>query len=81
METTNIRNRLHSYIDTIEDKKAEAIYILFQDEIEHDEWEYPEEFKAELDNRYEYYQSGGKLIGTEEADERIKLVLQSGTQK
>lgn len=81
METTDIRNKLHKYIDTIEDKKAEAIYTLFQDEIEQDEWEYPEELKAELDKRYEYYDRGGRMINAEEADERIKLVLQSGLKK
>jgi hypothetical protein len=34
MEALNIREKLHHFIDTIEDKKAEAIYTLFEDEIE-----------------------------------------------
>ncbi|MEO8415638.1 MAG: hypothetical protein ABI472_18390 [Ginsengibacter sp.] len=68
METINIRRKLHLFIDKIEDKKAAAIYTLFEDEIEQDEWEYTEEFKAELDKRYEYYQSGGKMINAAEAD-------------
>lgn len=34
METTGIRQKLHQFIDTIEDKKAEAIYTLFEDEID-----------------------------------------------
>lgn len=78
METTDIRRKLHQYIDTIEDKKAQAIYTLFEDEIEQEEWEYTEDFKAELDKRYEYYQSGGKMITAAEADEQINAVLQSG---
>jgi hypothetical protein len=81
METTDIRHKLHQFIDTIEDKKAEAIYTLFEDEIEQDEWEYTEEFKAELDKRYEYYQSGGKMINATEADEQISAILQSGKNK
>ena len=36
METTDIRKKLHQFIDTIEDKKAEAIYTLFEDEIDTD---------------------------------------------
>lgn len=36
METTEIRRKLHQFIDTIEDKKAEAIYTLFEDEIDTD---------------------------------------------
>lgn len=33
MEATKIREMLHHFIDGIEDKKAEAIYTLFEDEI------------------------------------------------
>ncbi len=81
METINIRQKLHQFIETIEDKKAEAIYTLFEDEIEQDEWEYTDEFKAELDKRYEYYQSGGKMINAAEADQQINAILQCGKNK
>ncbi len=33
METGDIRKKLHQFIDTIEDKKAEAIYTMFENEI------------------------------------------------
>ncbi len=36
MGITNIRKKLHHFIDTIEDKKVEAIYILFENEIDTD---------------------------------------------
>ena len=36
MTTINIRERLHQFIDTIEDKKVAAIYTLFEDDIEPD---------------------------------------------
>jgi hypothetical protein len=81
METTNIRQKLHQFIDTIEDKKAEAIYTLFEDEIEQDELEYTEDFKDELDKRYEYYQSGGEMITAKEAGEQIGEILQLGKKK
>lgn len=29
METKNIREKLHKFIDTVEDKKAAAIYTIF----------------------------------------------------
>ena len=77
MTTSVIRQKLHQFIDTIEDKKAEAIYTLFEDEIDQDELEYSDEFKAILDKRYEYYQNGGKMISASEADERIKKTLRS----
>ena len=34
MEIANIRKKLHQLIDIIEDKKAEAIYTLFENEID-----------------------------------------------
>jgi hypothetical protein len=36
METKDIRQKLHEFIDTIEDKKAAAIYTLLEDEIDVD---------------------------------------------
>lgn len=36
METINIRQKLHEFIDTIEEKRAEAIYTLFEKEIDTD---------------------------------------------
>ena len=76
MEIANIREKLHQFINTIEDKKAEAIYTLFENEIEEDD-EYNDEFKAELDKRYEYYINGGKMVSAEDAEKSIKAILQA----
>ena len=81
MKAINIREKLHKFIDTIEDKKAEANYTLFEDEIEENDWEYTDEFRAELDRRYEYYKSGGKMISAAEAEEQISKVLQSDKEE
>ena len=81
METINIRQKLHHFIDTIEEKKAQAIYTLFEDEIEQDEWEYTDEFKAELDRRYDYYKNGGNMVSGTEADRQINGVLQQHNSK
>ena len=34
MQTLDIRKKLHQFIDTIEDKKAAAIYTLFEEEMD-----------------------------------------------
>jgi putative addiction module component (TIGR02574 family) len=76
MKTAEIRNRLHHFIDTAEDKKVKAIYTLFEDKIgEEENEEYTPEFKAELERRYEEYKADGKVISREEMDKRIKRVL------
>lgn len=81
METSIIRQKLHQFIETMEDKKAEAIYTLFEDEIDQDEWEYTDEFKAELDSRLEYYKNGGRMISASEANEQITQILTSAKRK
>ena len=81
MTTSFIRERLHHFIETAEEKKVQAIYTIFEDEINQDTWEYTDEFKAELDSRFEYYKSGGKMVTSQEADEEIKQLLQTGNSK
>lgn len=81
METISIREKLHRYIDTIEEKRVQAIYTLFEEEIEQDEWEYTDEFKSELNKRYENYKNGGKMVSATEAEKQIGEILQSGKGK
>jgi hypothetical protein len=81
MKTTAIRQRLHQFIETAEEKKVKAIYTLFEDEITQDEWEYTDEFKAELDRRYAHYKNGGKMITATESDKQIKGLLKQAKKK
>jgi hypothetical protein len=59
MSTETIREKLHNFIDTAEDKKVEAIYILVEDDIEevYDHWK-DEEFVNEIDQRIKDFESG-----------------------
>ena len=75
MTITAIRQRLVNYMNVADDKKLKAIYALVEDEIEQDEMEYSDEFKKELDQRYEYYKNGGKMISASEADKKISNIL------
>ncbi len=75
MNTAGIREKLHRFIDSIEDKKAAAIYTLFEDSIKNREEDYTEEFKAELDRRYAEYKKDGKVIPRDAMDKRIKKML------
>lgn len=74
METTDIRQKLHEFIDTMEDKKAEAIYTLFESQIEDEYVEYTDEFKAELDEMNDYYEKGGDMISADEVKKQINAV-------
>ncbi|HEY4326016.1 MAG TPA: addiction module protein [Mucilaginibacter sp.] len=59
MSTETIREKLHNFIDTADDKKVEAIYTLVEDDIEevYDHWE-DEEFVAEIKSRIDDFESG-----------------------
>ena len=77
MTTVALREKLHKFIDSIEEKKVKAIYTLFENEIEQDE-EYSEEFRAELDKRVEYYRNGGKTVSSTEMKKRLKAIRSKG---
>ncbi len=62
MEGINIRQKLHEFIDTIEDKKAEAIYTLLVDEIDIDE----ERKKLVHSEREKYLRGEGKSYSWDE---------------
>ena len=60
MRTTQIRQQLHDYINSAEDKKLKAIYTLLENDL-HDDYQLTTAQKEELDERYENHQRG---IGT-----------------
>ncbi len=76
MTTAAIRNKLHQFIENVDNKNVKAIYTIFEDKIkEQEQEEYTPEFKAELDRRYEEYKKDGEVVRRSEMDERIKKLL------
>ena len=76
MDTLVMKEKLHRFIETVEEKRMKVIYALFEQEIEEDDWEYTDEFKADLDARYNYYIKGGKMVSAEEANAQTEELLQ-----
>ena len=65
MNTSIIREKLHQFIDAIEDKKAEAIYTLLADQMDADA-----QRKRLINAERENYLSGtGKSYSTDEVRE------------
>jgi hypothetical protein len=71
------REKLHYFIDQVEDGKVLALYALFGNEIEKDNIEdYPQEWKKELDKRQEAYINGKSVLLTpQESKRRIQELL------
>lgn len=75
MTTFAIREKLAEYLKVADDKKVKAVYTLLKDEMEEKETEYSKDFKDELNRRYDYYQTGGKMVTPSEADKQIREIL------
>jgi len=81
MSTNTLRKKLQNYLEVADDKKIKALYAIMEDEIEESVGEYSDEFKKELDRRYAYYKSGGKMVSAEEVNKQIKQILKNGRKK
>ena len=74
MDTANIRQQLHGYLEVADDKKINAIYAMVEDEIKETIVEYTPEFKAELEKRVDYYLNGGKMVSPADMYKRLKAI-------
>lgn len=78
MDTITIKQKLHQYIETAEDRKLKAIYTMVENEIEDfsNPWEDPA-FLAEIERREKTYLNGeAKIFSWEEVQQRAKQNLQ-----
>ena len=81
MKSTELREKLHNYIDTAQEKKLKAIYTMVEEEIDETNnlWE-DERFVAELQRREKEYLNGTAktytlketITGVNEVIEKVK---------
>ncbi len=77
MKTVLLKEKLHHYIETAEEKKLKAIYAMVEDEIKEPEniWE-DKDFVAELERREKAYKNGtAKMISLDESAKRAKQAV------
>ena len=70
-----MKDKLHRFIETVEEKRMKTIYDFFEQEIEKDDWDYTNEFKAELDRRYAGYINGSKVVSAEDVAAQTHALL------
>ncbi len=81
MKTATLRKRLHNYLEVADDKKIKAIYTMVEDSIESSGVVYTQEFKAELDRRYQSYKANPSTgISQAESKARIEKILNAATK-
>ena len=82
MEATSIEKQINNYLSRLTVKQKKAVLTVVKtfadDENTH---EYSDEFKKELDSRYEEYLNGGKLVSEAEANKRIKKIINGKSKR
>ncbi len=82
MNTTSIRQQLHSYLEVADDKKIKAFYTLMKSDIAESGIEYTNELKTELDSRFTSHKSGkSKMITSTESKKQINKLLKGSKAK
>ena len=83
METSEIKKKLHNYIDAAGEEKVKAIYTVLESEIEsvYDHWSDPE-FVAEMDSRMKSIEDGtAKMITMEDMFLQMDKIIEASKQK
>lgn len=71
MTTITMRQKLHQFIDSIEEKKAKAIYTLFEEEIEQSKRISIKQYNKEIDESMKRV-SAGKYTTQKELEKEMQ---------
>jgi hypothetical protein len=74
MTTLAIRKKLSAYMQVADDKKVKAVYALLESDIE-EEFEYNDALKKQLDEGYNYYKNGGKMVTAATLKKQVTKIL------
>jgi hypothetical protein len=76
MSTSDIRHRLHEYIQFADEKKIKAIYLLVEDEIKEKQDSWSKELIQELERRSKELETGKvKGISSDEVSKKVRSII------
>ena len=82
MNTATIDNEINGYLSALNIKQKKAVLTVVKTFAEeHENHPYSDDFKKELDSRYEDYINGGDLLTEEEVNSRIEQIIKGGKRK
>ncbi len=72
----SLDTQINNYLALLNNRQKKALLTVAKTFVEEDQDdEYSDEFKKELDSRYDEYIKGGKLISEAEANKRIRKII------
>lgn len=78
MASSSIKEKLHHYIDTADEKKLHAIYTILEDEIEGEYFYTQDEIKMFYDRREKHLNGETKSYSVDEAHRLIRKNHKNG---
>ena len=82
LAVTTLDKQINNYLSVLNTRQKKALLTVAKTFAEEQAAnDYSDEFKAELDSRYEEYKNGGKLISEEIANKRIRNIIKGKTKK
>ncbi len=82
MGVASIEKQISKYLPQLTVNQKKALLTVVKTFIEYESPNnYSDDFKKELDNRYEEYVNGGKLISEKKVNQRIKKIINGKSKK
>ena len=78
----SIEKQINNYLPQLTVKQKKAVLTVVKTFADDENTiDYNDDFKKELDSRYEEYLKGGKLVSETEANKRIKKIINGKSQR
>ncbi len=81
MAPASIDKQINNYLPQLTANQKKAVLTVIKTFVEDEDVRYSEEFKKELDSRYEEYKNGGEIVSEKEANQRIKKIINGTSRK
>jgi hypothetical protein len=76
MSTAEIRQKLHNYLESADDKVIKAMFTIMEKDIENNALVYTSKLKSELSKRQkDYLDNNVRLVNQEDSKKRIRQIL------
>ncbi len=82
MGVASIEKQINNYLPQLTVNQKKALLTVAKTFVEDENTnDYSDDFKKELDNRYEEYMNGGMLVSEKEVNQRIKKTINGKTKR